>query len=161
MIVRLGSLPKSSLSWLRRRQLRKLGNSVGLQTRNADEAGQTENQQGGGKSPRANRRLAILCTAKTIQTAIGSGVLVRCCWPPNRTPAVGEYDAAELELIRSLIFILCAIAALALLIATIGAVFAMITGHVRWIELAWLSIAASLLAIVVSETWPWDRKGER
>jgi membrane protease YdiL (CAAX protease family) len=32
-------------------------------------------------------------------------------------------------LIRSLIFILCAIAALALLIATIGAVFAMITGR--------------------------------
>ena len=54
-------------------------------------------------------------------------------------------------MIRSLIFILCAVAALALLIATIGAVFAMITGHVRWIELAWLSIAASLLAIVVSE----------
>jgi hypothetical protein len=48
---KLGSLPKSSLSWLRRRQLRKLGNSVGLQTRNADEAGQTGNQQGSGKSP--------------------------------------------------------------------------------------------------------------
>ena len=61
----------------------------------------------------------------------------------------------------SLIFILCAIAALALLIATIGAVLAMITGHIRWIELAWLSIAASLLAIVVSQTWPWDRKTER
>ena len=42
-------------------------------------------------------------------------------------------------MIRSLIFILCAIAALALLIETIGAVFAIITGHVRWIELAWLS----------------------
>ena len=79
--------------------------------------------------------------------------------PPNRTPAVGEYDAAELELIRSLIFILCAIAALALLIATIGAVFAMITGHVRWIELAWPSIAASLLAIVVSEIWPLRPRG--
>ena len=37
--------------------MRKLGNSVGLQTRNADEAGQTENQQGGGKSSPANRRL--------------------------------------------------------------------------------------------------------
>ncbi len=64
-------------------------------------------------------------------------------------------------MIRSLIFILCAIAALALLIATIGAVLAMITGHIRWIELAWLSIAASLLAIVVSEIRPWDRKVER
>src|SRR5262245_49650687 len=51
MIVRLGSLPKSSLSWLRRRRLRKLGNSVGLQTRSGDEAGQTGNQQGSGKSP--------------------------------------------------------------------------------------------------------------
>jgi len=62
-------------------------------------------------------------------------------------------------LIRSLIFILCAIAALALLIATIGAVLAMITGHIRWIELAWLSIAASLLAIVVSEIWPLRARG--
>ena len=62
-------------------------------------------------------------------------------------------------MIRSLVFILCAIAALALLIATIGAVFAMITGHVCWIELAWLSIAASLLAIVVSEIWPIRARG--
>ena len=68
----------------------------------------------------------------------------------------------ELALSRSpLIFMLCTIAALALLIATIGAVLAMITGHIRWIELAWLSIAASLLALVVSQTWPWDRKIER
>ena len=62
---------------------------------------------------------------------------------------------------RFLVFTLSVIAALALLIATIGAVLAMITGHIRWIELAWLSIAASLLAIVVSEIWPWDRKEER
>ena len=61
--------------------------------------------------------------------------------------------------IRSLIFILCAIAALALLIATIGAVFAMIIGYMRWIELAWLSIAASLLAIVISEIWPLRARG--
>ena len=62
---------------------------------------------------------------------------------------------------RSVVFILCAIAAFALLIATIGAVLAMITGHIRWIELAWLSIAASLLAIVASEIGPRDRKEER
>ena len=62
---------------------------------------------------------------------------------------------------RSVVFILGAIAAFALLIATIGAVLAMITGHIRWIELAWLSIAASLLAIVASEIWPRDRKEER
>ena len=49
--------------------------------------------------------------------------------------------------IRSLILIACALAALALVIATIGAVLAIITGHARWIELTWLSIAASLLAI--------------
>jgi hypothetical protein len=64
----------------------------------------------------------------------------------------------ELDLTRSLMFILCVVAALALLIATIGAILAMITGHIPWIELAWLSIAASLLAIVVGEIWPWDRK---
>ena len=63
-------------------------------------------------------------------------------------------------MIRSLIFTLCAIAALALLVAAIGAVLALITGHIRWIELAWLSIAASLLAIVVNEIWPGDRKLE-
>ena len=62
---------------------------------------------------------------------------------------------------KTLIFVLCVVAALALLIATIGAVLAMITGHIRWIELAWLSIAASLLTIVVSEIRPWDRKVER
>jgi hypothetical protein len=45
--------------------------------------------------------------------------------------------------------------------ATIGAVLALITGHIRWIELAWLSIAASLLAIVVSEVGPPDRRQER
>ena len=59
--------------------------------------------------------------------------------------------------IRSLILIACALAALALLIATIGAVLAIITGHARWIELAWISMAASLLAIVLGQLWPRDR----
>jgi hypothetical protein len=56
--------------------------------------------------------------------------------------------------IRPIIYILCAVAAVALLIATIGAVLAIFTGHARWIELAWLSIAASLLAIVALQAWP-------
>ena len=55
---------------------------------------------------------------------------------------------------RSLILILIAVAGLALLIATIGAALALLTGHARWIELAWLSIAASLFAMVVRELWP-------
>jgi cytochrome c biogenesis protein CcdA len=59
--------------------------------------------------------------------------------------------------IRSLILVACALAALALLIATIGAVLAIITGHARWIELAWISIAASLLAIVLGQLWPTER----
>jgi hypothetical protein len=46
---------------------------------------------------------------------------------------------------------------LALLIATIGAILAIITGHARWIELAWISIAASLLAIVLGQVWPAER----
>ena len=54
--------------------------------------------------------------------------------------------------------ILCAIAGLALLIASIGAALALLTGHARWIELAWLSIAASLLALVVARLWPTDFK---
>ena len=59
--------------------------------------------------------------------------------------------------IRSLILVACGLAALALLIATIGAVLALVTGHARWIELAWISIAASLLAIVLGQLWPSDR----
>ena len=59
--------------------------------------------------------------------------------------------------IRSLILIACALAALALFIATIGAVLAIITGHARWIELGWISMAASLLAIVLGQLWPRDR----
>ena len=43
----------------------------------------------------------------------------------------------------------------------IGAAPAIITGHARWIELAWLSIAASLLAIVVSGLWPMDKSPKR
>ena len=48
---------------------RELG--CGSQTRNADEAGQTENQQGGGKTPRANRRL-------------GAPVLIYCSWTTTK-----------------------------------------------------------------------------
>jgi hypothetical protein len=59
-----------------------------------------------------------------------------------------------MRLMRSLILIACAIAGLALLIATIGAVLALITGHARWIELAWLSIASSLFVIVLKKVWP-------
>jgi hypothetical protein len=56
--------------------------------------------------------------------------------------------------VRVLILILCAVAGLALLIASIGAALALLTGHARWIELAWLSIAASLLALAVDRLWP-------
>jgi Na+-transporting NADH:ubiquinone oxidoreductase subunit NqrB len=63
--------------------------------------------------------------------------------------------------IRFLILIACALATLTLLIATIGALLAIITGHARWIELAWISIAASLLAIVLGQLWPRDRNPER
>jgi hypothetical protein len=55
---------------------------------------------------------------------------------------------------RTLILILCATAALAFLVAAIGALLALVTGHARWIEVAWVSIAASLLALVVSRVWP-------
>jgi hypothetical protein len=57
-------------------------------------------------------------------------------------------------MLRAFLLIACALAALALLIATIGAALALITGHARWIELAWLSIGASLFAIVLSNLWP-------
>jgi hypothetical protein len=59
-------------------------------------------------------------------------------------------------MLRSVILIVFVIAASALLIATIGAALALLTGHARWIELAWLSIAASLFVIVVSRLWPTE-----
>jgi hypothetical protein len=63
--------------------------------------------------------------------------------------------------LRLIFLIVCVIAALALLVSTIGAVLALITGHARWIELAWLSIAASLFAIVIGEIWPRERNTAR
>jgi hypothetical protein len=57
-------------------------------------------------------------------------------------------------MLRTFLLIVCALAALTLLIATIGAALALFTGHARWIELGWLSIAASLFAIVLNKLWP-------
>ena len=57
-------------------------------------------------------------------------------------------------MLKTLILTLCMLAGLALLIATIGAALALVTGHARWIELAWLSIAASLFAMLLSKLWP-------
>ena len=57
-------------------------------------------------------------------------------------------------MLKAFLLIACALAALALLIATIGAALALMTGHARWTELAWLSIAASLFAIMLSNLWP-------
>lgn len=39
------------------------------------------------------------------------------------------------------------VAGVALLIATIGAVLALLSGHARFIEIAWVSIAASLFLL--------------
>jgi hypothetical protein len=44
---------------------------------------------------------------------------------------------------KILVFVVCVVASLALLIATIGAALALLTGHARWIELAWLSIGSN------------------
>jgi hypothetical protein len=58
--------------------------------------------------------------------------------------------------LRTLILVVCVLAGLALLIATIGAALAFLTGHARWIELAWLSIASSLFVIVLKNVWPTE-----
>jgi hypothetical protein len=55
---------------------------------------------------------------------------------------------------RAVFRLALALAALALLIATIGAGLALLTGHARWIELAWLSIAGSLFVLVISKLPP-------
>ena len=57
-------------------------------------------------------------------------------------------------MLRTLIWAACAIAFVGLAIAAIGAVLALITGHVRWIELSWLSIAASLFVLAVVSLRP-------
>lgn len=57
-------------------------------------------------------------------------------------------------MLRTLIWAGCAIAFVGLAIAAIGAVLALITGHVRWIELSWLSIAASLFVLAVVSLRP-------
>ena len=59
-------------------------------------------------------------------------------------------------MLRTLVVFVCVLAGVALLIATIGAALALLTGHARWIELAWLSIAASLFVMVVSRLWPTE-----
>lgn len=46
-----------------------------------------------------------------------------------------------------LVWIGLGVAGIALLVATIGAVLALLTGHVRFIEVAWVSIAASLFVL--------------
>jgi hypothetical protein len=56
----------------------------------------------------------------------------------------------------SVIVIVSVLAGLALLVATIGAVLALLTGHARWIELAWLSVASSLFVIVLKTVWPTE-----
>jgi hypothetical protein len=58
--------------------------------------------------------------------------------------------------LRSVIVIVSVLAGLALLVATIGAVLALLTGHARWIELAWLSVASSLFVIVLKTVWPTE-----
>jgi hypothetical protein len=57
-------------------------------------------------------------------------------------------------LLKNLIFLVCVLAGLTLLIATIGAALALLTGHARWIELAWLSLASSLFVLVLKTLWP-------
>ena len=57
-------------------------------------------------------------------------------------------------MLKTVILVVCAVAGLALLIATIGAALALLTGHARWIELAWLSIAGSLFVMLLSKLWP-------
>ena len=59
-------------------------------------------------------------------------------------------------MLKTLTLVVCALAGLALLIATIGAALALLTGHARWIELAWLSIAGSLFAMLLSKLWPTE-----
>lgn len=46
-----------------------------------------------------------------------------------------------------LLWVAIVVAGIALLIASVGAVLALLAGHARFIEVAWVSIAASLFAM--------------
>jgi steroid 5-alpha reductase family enzyme len=47
----------------------------------------------------------------------------------------------------ALSWIAVVVAGIALLVAALGAILALLTGHARFIEVAWVSIAASLFAL--------------
>ena len=55
----------------------------------------------------------------------------------------------------TIVWIGLVVAVVGLLIAGVGAALALLTGHARFIEVAWVSIAASLF-VLAFETW---RKG--
>ena len=57
----------------------------------------------------------------------------------------------------TIVWIGLVVAGVGLLIAGVGAALALLTGHARFIEVAWVSIAASLFDLAF-ETW---RKGDR
>lgn len=53
------------------------------------------------------------------------------------------------EKMKNAIWVIIIIALVALVVAVIGAIGAILTEHLRWIELSWVSMAASLLAIAL------------
>jgi hypothetical protein len=72
-----------------------------------------------------------------------------------RTPAIGSITAVERgdlqkgkgEMRNTLSWIVLVVAGVALLIAAVGAILALLTGHARFIEVAWVSIAGSLFVL--------------
>ena len=52
--------------------------------------------------------------------------------------------------IKNVIWFLVWVSVVAFVLCFVGALLALVTGHARWVELSWVSIAASLLGLFLS-----------
>ena len=61
-----------------------------------------------------------------------------------------DRQKGKLQMKNSLSWIALVIAGVTLLVAAVGAILALLTGHARFIEIAWVSIAASLFVLAMA-----------
>ena len=65
----------------------------------------------------------------------------------SRKGGAGDFGKVKCEMRSTLSWIALVVAGVALLIAAVGAILALLSGHARFIEVAWISIAASLFVL--------------
>jgi len=76
---------------------------------------------------------------------------IACIWGPVLSPTtLGDPSSrkrGKMEMRSIFSWVALVVAGIALLIAAIGAILALLAGHARFIEVAWVSIAASLFIL--------------